>query len=170
MARFEIYGADEDPIDVVVCAEDVIEQLLAPGLVAVRIGDDRPLTVVRAEAIAAVNGTVAAIRRRYITDISGQEMLYLQKRDEARAYMAAWSPEADPDTADYPLIEAEVGVTAPSAYELAQLWLNLSALYVAVAASLETARLTAVYAIEAAADAAEMATARAAFDVTLTPP
>ena len=100
----------------------------------------------KARAISDINAGADAVRRRYVTTITGQDMLYLRKEAEARAYVA--DPAQDP--ADYPLIIAEVGITASSAWEVAQVYLNMAALWVVAAAQLETARLGAIAAIEAA--------------------
>ncbi len=70
---------------------------------------------------------------------------------------------------EYPLIAAEIGpgLTAPDAASLAQLWLNMGAQWRQVAAQIETARLGAVYAVEAAASEAEIAAIEAAFQGAL---
>ena len=77
-------------------------------------------------------------------------MIYLAKEAEAVRYLAE-----TPATLDgYPMLAAEVGITAPTAYELAQLWVNMSDLWRGIAAQIETARLGAIYQIETAPDAA----------------
>ena len=106
----------------------------------------------RAAAIAEVNQMIGAMRAQYITPIPGQEMLYLAKRAEAAAFLAL---DPEPATLDaLPLLAAEIGITAPSAAELAQIWLNLGALWEGVAAQLEGLRLGAIKAIEEAGDGA----------------
>lgn len=113
------------------------------------------LTEVQAQAVTQVNATCAAVRSRYITVLPGQEMIYLAKEAEALRYLAQ-----APVTLDgYPLLAAEVGITAPTAYQLAQLWANMSSLWRGVAAQIEAVRMTAIYAIEAAPDAAAVETA-----------
>ena len=91
----------------------------------------------RQGAVARINRAAGAVRRLYITDIPGQEALYLMKEAEARAWLA----ETVPDPANHPLIAAEIGITAPSGDEVAQVYLNLAAIYVQAAAQLEHARL-----------------------------
>ena len=61
----------------------------------------------------------------------------------------------------YPLIAAEVGVTAPTARELAQVWVNVSVYWRSIAARIEGVRMRAIARIEAApdADAAQAAAA-----------
>ena len=90
-----------------------------------------------------------SLRQHYITVIPGQEMIYLAKEAEAVRYLA----EAPETLTEYQMLSAEVGVTAPTAYELAQLWANMSALWRQVAATIEHIRLSAIYAVEAAPDA-----------------
>lgn len=116
----------------------------------------------RERAVAQVNEASGRIRRRYVTDIPGQEMLYLEKRSEALRYAAL--PEEPDSLEDYPLIAAEVGITAPTAWQVAQIWLHQSAYLVSVAAALESARLGAVAAIEAARTPDEIDAALAAFN------
>lgn len=112
------------------------------------------LAEARAAAIARINSAADSLRRLHVTAITGQDMIYLRKEAEARAWLA----DPAPDLAAYPLIAAEVGVTAPTAHELAQLWLNMAALWVAIAAPLETARLSGIDAVERAADPADLPT------------
>jgi hypothetical protein len=120
------------------------EQIEVPEIV--------PLARVKARAVARVNDAASSLRGQYITVIPGQEMIYLAKEAEAVRYLAE-TPE--PTTLDgYPMLAAEVGITAPTAYELAQLWANMSALWRGIAAQIETARLGAIYQIETAPDAA----------------
>lgn len=122
--------------------EGYVEQIEVPEVV--------PMDRVKARAVARINNAASDLRGQYITVIPGQEMIYLAKEAEAVRYLAE-----TPETLDgFPMLAAEVGVTAPTAYELAQLWANMSALWRQVAAQIETARLTAIYAIEAAEDAA----------------
>lgn len=100
-----------------------------------RVVDD--LAAARVVAVARINAVSAMVRRRYVTDIPGQEALYLMKEAEARAWISATSP----DIADYPLIAAEIGITGQDASQVAQVYINLAQIYVTAAAQLETARL-----------------------------
>lgn len=124
----------------------------------------RDLDETRQEAIFCVNQRVGRARQKFITDLPGQDMIYLRKEREAVAYLAA----SDPTLAEYPMISAEVGVTAETAYQVAQVWIYMSQTWQAVAAELETIRLTATNAIVAAADETAVAVAIAAFEVALT--
>ena len=122
--------------------EGYAEQIEVPEIV--------PLERVKARAVARVNEAASSLRGQYITVIPGQEMIYLAKEAEAVRYLAE-----TPSTLDgFPMLSAEVGLTAPTAYELAQLWVNMSDLWRGIAAQIETARLGAIYQIETAPDAA----------------
>lgn len=48
------------------------------------------------------------------------------------------------------MLAAEVGITAPSAYELAQLWANMALLWRGIAARIEAIRLAAIRTAEEA--------------------
>lgn len=109
-----------------------------------------PLERVKARAVARVNDAASSLRGHYITVIPGQEMIYLAKEAEAVRYLS----ETPATLNGFPMLAAEVGITAPTAYELAQLWANMSALWRGIAAQIETARLGAIYQIETAPDAA----------------
>jgi hypothetical protein len=101
----------------------------------------------QAAARDRINRLAGEARRPFITDIAGQEMIYLGKEAEARAYLA----DPAPDPADYPMLMAEVGLTAATPGQLAQLWLQMGAIWRQVAAAIEGARMTALIAVDAAA-------------------
>lgn len=84
--------------------------------------------------------------QRLITVLPGQEMTYQAEEAEA----ARWLADPVPDPADCPLLVAEIGITAPDAHQLAQLWLNMAAIWRQTAAGLEALRLSVGAAIEAA--------------------
>lgn len=123
------------------------------------------LTATRAGAIGRINARAGDVRKTFVTDLPGQQMLYLAKEAEARAYVA----DPAPDMADYTLMSAEIGagLTAPDAWSLAQLWLNMGAQWRQVAGLIETARLGAVYAIEAAPSEPVIAAIEAAYEEAL---
>jgi hypothetical protein len=121
------------------------------------------LTSAKAAAHAAVEAAVSAIRRAFVTDLPAQEMIYLAKEAEARAWQAA----TDPDLADYPFMQAEVGLTAATPAALAALWITMAGQWRAVAAQIEAARMTATAAIGAATTPAEAEAAVAALQAAL---
>lgn len=110
------------------------------------------LAEARVAAMDRLTGTIATARVQLITDLPGQDMIYLAKEAEARAWVNAVAP----DLADYPLLAAEIGITAPNADQLAQLWLNMAALWRAAAAQLEALRLSTQAAIASAASPEEI--------------
>nr|WP_319389627.1 hypothetical protein [uncultured Cohaesibacter sp.] len=90
-------------------------------------------------ALDTINTKIAAERAALLTDMVGQEMIYLAKEAEAKAWQAA----TNPDLADYPLLAAEVGITANDADTLAALWLSMADQWRQTAARLEAIRLKA---------------------------
>lgn len=125
--------------------------------------DAARLDQAKAEARAAVNAMAGQVRQAFITDLPGQDMIYLGKEAEARAWLA----DPAPQPAAYPLLMAEVGVTAQTAAELAALWLTMGAQWRLVAAAIEAARMTALRDVSVAADAAAVAAAVAAMTQAL---
>lgn len=119
------------------------------------------LAMARAEAMARINDWAGHERSKHITSSPGQEMLYLAKEAEALRYLAQ-DPEPT-DLADFPLIAAEIGITAPTAWQIAQLWAGLSALWRQAAATIEATRLTAARQIAEASTEAEITAALSAF-------
>ena len=112
-------------------------------------------SVARAEIIAHIS----AARSALITTLPGQQMIYLAKEAEARAFLT----DPAPDLAAYPLLAAEIGITAPDALQLAQVWLNMGDLWRSTAAGLEALRLGAAAAVEAAGTVEEVGDAMAVF-------
>lgn len=96
------------------------------------------ITAARADAVAAINQRAGAVRALFVTDITAQQMIYLAKEAEARAYLAA----TPADLGQYPLIAAEVGITADTALALAQLWVGTANQWRALAANIEGIRMS----------------------------
>lgn len=80
------------------------------------------LTSAKAFARQDIEHAVANARRHFATDLPFQDEAYKLKQEEAVAYIAL-DPEPA-DLADFPNLQNEVGSTAPTAYQLAQIWLN----------------------------------------------
>jgi len=93
----------------------------------------------RKQAVAAINQHAGYVRTLFVTDLPGQQMIYLAKETEARAYLAETPEPAS--LAGYPLIAAEVGITADTALELALYWQGTANQWRALAASIEQIRL-----------------------------
>jgi len=126
---------------------------------------DAELDAQKSEAIARVQEAAGAVRLRYVTDLPGQEMIYREKLAEAISYVAL--PVEPENPTDFPFIAAEIGITAATPYEVAQIFLNKAGLWKAIGAALETARLQAVSDVEAAGDVTGIAAAEAAYTATL---
>jgi hypothetical protein len=114
----------------------------------------------RATAKSTINAAVAQVRQLFITDLPGQQMVYLAKEAEAQAYTALLSPPAD--LSAFPLLSAEIGITAPTASDLAALWLGMATAWRTIAAQIELLRLTAKAAVEVATTPEQIAAALAA--------
>jgi hypothetical protein len=97
------------------------------------------LTRRREEALGAVDELIQATRLRFVTPLAGQEAIYLAKEAEARAYVALVPPP--PDLSEFPYLSAEIGITAPDAHRLAQLWLQRGALFRGLGARTEHLRM-----------------------------
>jgi hypothetical protein len=123
--------------------------------------------VARARAAARTRfyDAVGRARLAFVTDIPGQQNIYAAKETEARSYLAATPAPAT--LVAYPLIAAEVGITAPDAYQLAQVWANMAALWKQVAAATERLRMEMSAALDAATSEAEIDAATSAYEAAL---
>ena len=111
----------------------------------------------RKAGIAEANRLVGAVRASFVTVIPAQDMVYLEKAGEARRFLVAYPtpedvpPEVDADPVlGFPFVLAEVGITAPTAWEVAVVYVTGAATFRAAGAALETVRLGTVAAIEVA--------------------
>lgn len=126
-----------------------------PAPTAEELAAQAEARLARAKLLAAdqVNKRAGDLRKRIYTDIAGQDALYLEKRAEAVAYVAATQVQGEPLTLeDYPLIENEVGITAPTPWQLAQIWLHRSDQFKSVGAATERLRMRALIAVDGAHD------------------
>lgn len=126
-----------------------------------RLTATKDLAALRTAALAGIDAAAERARGAWITLGSAQAMVYQAKAAEAARYLAIAEPPAD--LAGYPLLAAEVGITATTAQELAMLWLNMADRWSIAAAAIEATRIaakravgaaTSPAAIEAAADVA----------------
>lgn len=106
----------------------------------------------KSAARAQLMAACAAFEAGFVTPLPAQAMKYARKEADARAFLAA----DDPDPADHPWIAAEVGITAPTAWEVAQVYVNLASLWTEVACRYEPIRLRAGASIDAAASPADL--------------
>lgn len=119
----------------------------------------------KVEAVARINQRTGRARLRVYTDIPGQDALYLEKRDEALRFVGLWQEPLTLD--DFPLLAAEIGITAPTPWQLAQIWLHRADQFKAFGAATERARQQALAALETAPDLAAIDQIEAAFIATL---
>lgn len=89
-------------------------------------------------------------RLKYITPGVGQAMTYTQKADEATRYLV--SSVIDPKPADYPLLNAEVGITAADIPGVAAVVNAAFQQWQLIGAAIEATRLGTKAAIDAAVD------------------
>jgi hypothetical protein len=108
----------------------------------------------KADTIKEVNAKIGAVREEYITPIPGQEMIYSDKEEEAIAFNAIIPRPTD--LSEFPFLDAEIGITAPSAQELADLWIQMAADWRTIGPLLEQLRLGTIEAVRAATTAAEI--------------
>jgi len=104
-----------------------------------------------------VDADAEATRLLWITPGSGQALTYEQKRAEAER-MAS---DPAPQPADYPMLAAEVGITADTLAAVGAIVRARSAAWTVVAAQIESLRLQAKAAVLAANNAAEARAAAA---------
>lgn len=89
-------------------------------------------------------------RLKYITPGTGQAMTYQQKVSEAQAFKSA----NDPQPSDYPILSSEVGITAETLNDVADVVLAAFAQWQQIGAMIESIRLGAKRVIDAAEDEA----------------
>lgn len=117
------------------------------------------LAPMKLAAIAAINAAAGEVRRYFVSDLPGQDMVYLRKEEEARKWLA----EPGSDIALFPFLQAEVGVTAETPDQLCQVWLNLAAGWLGIAALIEHLRFAASAGVQAATTPGEVDAVMAAF-------
>lgn len=123
------------------------------------------LILSKAEAMGLINAAVGRARLPFLTDIPGQQAIYTEKAAEAVAYVSMDPP---PTTLDnFPLLAAEVAITAPDAWQLAQVWLNMQAQLRQVGAQSEQLRLGTQKALESATTLTSVAEILAEFPLEL---
>lgn len=102
-----------------------------------------------------IDAAAEAERLRYITGGAGQAMTYQRKADEARACLTA----TDPMPADYPMLAAEIGITAEDLTGVAQIVNAAYEAWLAVGSQIEAERLGTKAAIDAATTVEEASAA-----------
>ncbi|WP_417436615.1 hypothetical protein [Hoeflea sp.] len=121
-----------------------------------------PLADIKFRLKSLVDQAAESERLKYITAGAGQAMTYQQKTAEARAFL----DDVSPVPGDYPLLSAEVGITAATIADVANTVLAAFEQWQVIGAAIEAARLGTKMAINAADTAAA---AQAAFDAVAWP-
>ncbi|EHS51480.1 hypothetical protein PDO_1871 [Rhizobium sp. PDO1-076] len=107
------------------------------------------LAKLKASLTLAIDNAAEKERLKYITMGAGQAMTYQQKADEALRFIAAATPLAS----DYPLLSAEVGITAADIAGVAAVVNIAHKQWLVIGAKIEAVRLGAKVNITAAVDA-----------------
>lgn len=115
------------------------------------------IDTLRLTLTAQVDAQAEAARLLWITPGSGQALTYEQKRIEAERM--ATDPAPQPEA--YPMLAAEVGITAATLSAVGALVRARAAAWTAIAAQIESLRLQAKAAVMAANNAAEARAAAA---------
>jgi hypothetical protein len=133
------------PVD----ATELSEELYLSELEAARQPASETLAQIKERLRQQVDGAAETERLKYITPGVGQSMTYQQKAAEASRYLGA----TDPDEADYPLLNAEVGITAADIAGVAAVVDAAFKQWQVIGSAIEAVRLGAKAQITAAADA-----------------
>lgn len=120
----------------------------------IKIIDPEELTKAIISGVHTINSVAGSVRSTWITVSAGQEMIYLRKEREAIEYLSL--DPAPTDLSNFPLLSAEVGITADDPNQLSQIWLNMANLWIPIAAAIEATRLAHINIIEAATDVSEV--------------
>lgn len=104
-----------------------------------RVTATKNLAVNRYEAEQRIDIAAASVRTRFAG--RDKHQIYADKRQEADAYIKASAGNRTPDSADYPYLSAEVGITAPTMLDLANLWIAMDKSWKQVAARIEQVSL-----------------------------
>lgn len=114
----------------------------------------------KGEAIHEIEQWFNRYRKGYITPIEGQSTVYQLKKDEAQRFKA----DPSPVLLNYPLIEAEVGITADTPDNVAEVYLQLNDIMMTALAISEKVRLYYGVQIEAAGTINDIAETMAQFN------
>jgi hypothetical protein len=152
-AGIELVSVENDAIDLEAYVEDRY-----PGASYVLVSEAVLMDRLKSELKRRVDEKAEAERLKYITAGAGQAMTYAQKADEARLCLAA----AGPDPEDYPLLAAEIGITAATLVGVAQVVAAANSQWLLIGAAIEAARLSGKKAISDAANEEDAQAAAAA--------
>ena len=92
----------------------------------------------KTEAMDLIDIKCGAARAAYITSAPGQEITYMLKERDARAYLEAGSPY---DATPYPLIYSEAQATETTPHNAAQIIVQMAQQWQMIAAAIEGKRI-----------------------------
>lgn len=98
----------------------------------------------KAAACAKIDADAESTRLKFVTPGSGQAAVYLQKQNEANSFLAKYpdaTTAASAIATDWPLMNAEVDITASTLFGVAQSVQTTSSQWTAIAAQIENLRL-----------------------------
>lgn len=93
----------------------------------------------KAAALTRIDAIAESLRLRLITPGDGQALVYKAKAEEAERFLA--SPPASPQASDWPFLASQRAVDGGTYAQAAQTIVDTRDQWIAVAASIETARL-----------------------------
>lgn len=157
-----VFEGDPDWMEAVAAAAQFGHEVTAPEPPA------PTLAAAQAAARRSVNAVRGEVRSRFITGLPGQDMVYLEKEREARDWVAARASGGNaPDPGDYPHILGECGITAPDMDQVAQVYLNMAAMFRRVSAVIEAHALAAIATVDQAPTPEDALAAAQAFPPAL---
>lgn len=121
----------------------------------------------RKEALEQVLQISSEFEQKFVTPLPSQMEKYRRKEKDGADYLAAYSLDPAVDVSQFPWVAAEVGVTAPTAYEVAQIYVNLAYQWETIAFQYEPLRIQCVNEIELAESESEVDTSIANFKSAL---
>ena len=122
---------------------------------------DEELAQAKAELMDHINIRSSEMRQPFITNVKDQSTIYQLKKEEASRYMN----DPAPVLSDYPLLRAEIGVTADTAENVAQVYLQMNDMFMNALSMSESIRLGHVSLVEMSNDISQLASIKSSFDL-----
>lgn len=122
-----------------------------------RIHGSKNMSLRRERGAVSLEEKANEVRARFATP--GKHVIYDKKLQEAQRYIEAMASNKPPtDLKKFPYLRREVGLTAPTPLELAQLWVGMNAAWDEVSPLIEEISLRGKYAVKAAKSQEEVDT------------
>jgi hypothetical protein len=120
----------------------------------------RNIGLLKAEALRAIDQAAGEACAGHISQGVGQEMRYIKKAEQARAFINAYDAGGDPDPLGYPMIEKEAEAVGVPAIDRARLIVDVADMWEIVGSDIEAARMGGKTAVLGASDNAGVITER----------